>query len=540
MDESKGHAKGDASGRRGMLLGSAAGMATAAAGRSSPRRSSARAGPHAGAGTGPGAGHGAQRPPNILVIFGDDIGLWNISHNSRGEMGYRTPNIDRIHAEGATFTDYYGEQSCTAGRAAFITGQSPVRTGLTKVGIPGADVGLQKEDPTIAELLKPLGYATGQFGKNHLGDKDEFLPTQHGFDEFFGNLYHLNAEEEPERPHYPRDPEFRRRFGPRGVIRSFADGRIEDTGPLNRKRMETIDDETTAACIDFIDRQHRANRPFFIWHNATRMHVYTHVPPSYDGKTGLNFYADGMVQHDDHVGQLLKKLDDLGIADNTIVVYTTDNGPHFNEWPDGAITPFRSEKNTNWEGAFRVPCAIRWPGRIQPGKVINGIVCANDWMPTLLAAAGVPDIKEKLLAGHTAGNKTFKVHLDGYNQLPYLTGQAPERRASSFFYFNDDGELVALRYGRWKVNFAVQRAHGVPGVDGALHTHAGPLHHGSEDGPLRACDGELQPVLPLVHPECLPGRHVPAGRRRSSCRASRTSRRDSARRPSTWTSTWRC
>ena len=460
MAESKGHSKGGASGRRGMLLGSAAGIATAALAAPAAAQPAPRPAPTPAQAPAQAPATGQQRPPNILVIFGDDIGLWNISHNSRGQMGYRTPNIDRIHAEGATFTDYYGEQSCTAGRAAFITGQSPVRTGLTKVGIPGADVGLQKEDPTIAELLKPLGYATGQFGKNHLGDKDEFLPSNHGFDEFFGNLYHLNAEEEPERPHYPRDPEFRRRFGPRGVIRSFADGRIEDTGPLNRKRMETIDDETTAACIDFIDRQHRANRPFFIWHNATRMHVYTHVPPSYDGKTGLNFYADGMVQHDDHVGMLLKKLDDLGIADNTIVIYSTDNGPHFNEWPDGAITPFRSEKNTNWEGAFRVPCAIRWPGRIQPGKVVTGIVGANDWMPTLLAAAGVPDIKEKLLAGHTAGNKTFKVHIDGYNQLPTLTGDAESPR-QAFFYFNDDGELVAARFGRWKANFAVQRAHGM-------------------------------------------------------------------------------
>ncbi|WP_424812590.1 arylsulfatase [Roseococcus sp. YIM B11640] len=406
----------------------------------------------------PAAGS-SNRPPNILVIFGDDIGLWNISYNNGGTTGFSTPNIDRIHREGATFSDYYGEQSCTAGRAAFITGQSPVRTGLTKVGVPGAAIGLQKEDPTIAEMLKPLGYATAQFGKNHLGDKDEYLPTNHGFDEFFGNLYHLNAEEEPERPNYPRDPEFRRRFGPRGVIRSFADGRIEDTGPLNRKRMETIDDETTAACLDFIDRQHQANKPFFVWHNATRMHIYTHIPPNYEGRTGLGFYADGMVQHDDHVGLILKKLDDLGIADNTIVVYSTDNGPHFNEWPDGAITPFRSEKDTNWEGGFRVPCAVRWPGKIQPGKRITGIVQANDWMPTLLAAAGVPDIKEKLLAGHAAGGKTFKVHLDGYNQLPTLTGDAPSPR-DEFFYFNDDGGLVAVRKGRFKYVFGEQRSQG--------------------------------------------------------------------------------
>jgi arylsulfatase A-like enzyme len=441
--------------RRNMLLGTAAGAVIGpqlAQAQQSPSSTPSQPVQPLNAGTGGG------RKPNILVIFGDDIGLWNISFNNRGQMGYRTPNIDRIHAEGATFTDYYGEQSCTAGRAAFITGQSPVRTGLTKVGVPGSAIGLQKEDPTIAEMLKPLGYATGQFGKNHLGDKDEYLPTQHGFDEFFGNLYHLNAEEEPERPNYPQDPEFRRRFGPRGVIRSYADGRVEDTGPLNKKRMETIDDETSAACIDFIDRQHRADRPFFVWHNATRMHVYTHVPPNYDGRTGLNFYADGMVQHDDHIGQILKKLDDLGIADNTIVVYTTDNGPHFNEWPDGAITPFRSEKDTNWEGGFRVPCAIRWPGRIQPGKVITGIVQANDWMPTLLDAAGVPDIREKLLAGHVAGNKTFKVHLDGYSQLATLTGDVPSPR-DEFFYFSDDGDLVAVRSGRFKFVFGEQRAH---------------------------------------------------------------------------------
>ncbi|MDT8332925.1 arylsulfatase [Roseomonas gilardii] len=445
--------------RRDMLLGGVAGLATAVAGggpalAQAPRPATPTPAP---ATSTPAAGSG--RPPNILVIFGDDIGLWNISFNNGGVTGFSTPNIDRIHREGATFSDYYGEQSCTAGRAAFITGQAPIRTGLTKVGTPGADIGLEAEDPTIAEMLKPLGYATGQFGKNHLGDKDRFLPTQHGFDEFFGNLYHLNAEEEPERPNYPRDPEFRRRWGPRGVIRSFADGRVEDTGPLNRKRMETIDEETTAACINFIERQHQANKPFFIWHNATRMHVYTHVPPSYDGKTGLNFYADGMVQHDDHVGLILKKLDDLGIANDTIVVYSTDNGPHFNEWPDGAITPFRSEKDTNWEGGFRVPCAIRWPGKIPAGKRVTGIVGANDWMPTLLAAAGVPDIKEKLLAGHSVGGKTYKVHLDGYNQLPTLTGDTPSPR-SEFFYFNDDGELVAIRKDRWKFVFAEQRSRG--------------------------------------------------------------------------------
>ncbi|HXT82454.1 MAG TPA: arylsulfatase [Acetobacteraceae bacterium] len=445
--------RGERLDRRALLLGGSSVVASGTLMRSAQAQTSAA--PRSA----PAAQGGGSAKPNILVIFGDDIGLWNISFNNRGGMGYRTPNIDRIHAEGATFTDYYGEQSCTAGRAAFITGQSPVRTGLTKVGIPGADIGLRAEDPTIAELLKPLGYATGQFGKNHLGDKDEFLPTNHGFDEFFGNLYHLNAEEEPERPNYPKDPAYRRRYGPRGVIHSYADGRIEDTGPLTRKRMETIDDETTAATMDFIERQHRAGKPFFVWHNATRMHVFTHVPPSYQGKSGLNFYADGMLQHDDQIGQILKKLDDLGIANDTIVVYSTDNGPHFNEWPDGANTPYRSEKDTNWEGAFRVPCAIRWPGHIPAGRVINGIVGANDWMPTLLAAAGAPDVKEKLLRGYQAGSKTFKVHLDGYDQLPLLTGQANDSPRKEFFYFDDDGELVAARYGRWKANFEVQRAH---------------------------------------------------------------------------------
>ncbi|MBS7811864.1 arylsulfatase [Roseococcus pinisoli] len=449
--------------RRSMLLGAsslAVGGATYAQAQTAPRPAPPAAVPPPRPAPAPAAAPaGAARQPNILVIFGDDIGLSNINFNSRGLMGYPTPNIDRIHSEGMTFSDYYGEQSCTAGRAAFITGQCPVRTGMTKVGLPGADLGLQKEDPTIAELLRPLGYATGQFGKNHLGDRDEFLPTNHGFDEFFGNLYHLNAEEEPENPDYPRDPEFRRRFGPRGVIHSFSDGRIQDTGPLNIKRMETIDDETVAAATDFIDRQHAATKPFFVWYNATRMHMRTHVPPNYAGRSGLNFYADGMMQHDDTVGVLLKKLDDLGIADNTILIYSTDNGPHYNGWPDGAITPFRSEKNTNWEGAYRVPCAIRWPGHIQPGSRTNEIVSANDWMPTLMAAVGVPDIKEKLLAGHQAGSMTYKVHLDGYNILPLLTGQTQESPRKSFFYWNDDGEMVAIRYGRWKQVFLEQRAH---------------------------------------------------------------------------------
>jgi len=401
----------------------------------------------------------AADKPNILVIFGDDIGYWNISYNSGGMMGYKTPNIDRIAREGMRFTDYYAEQSCTAGRAAFITGQMPVRTGLTKVGVPGADLGLRPEDPTLAELLKPLGYATGQFGKNHLGDRDEFLPTEHGFEEFFGNLYHLNAEEAPEHPNYPKNPEFKKKFGPRGVIKSNADGKIEDTGPLTKKRMETVDEEFLAAALYFIERQHEAGKPFFTWFNATRMHYVTHVGEEWAGKSGLNFYADGMLQHDNHVGQLLKKLDDLSIADNTIVIYTTDNGPHFNMWPDGGITPFRSEKNTNWEGAYRVPFFIRWPDKIKAGETTNEIASHTDWVPTLLAAVGVPDIKEKLLDGQEAGPRTYTVHLDGYNLLPMLTGQDGEWPRKGFFYWSDDGDLVAMRYDRWKLVFMEQRAH---------------------------------------------------------------------------------
>jgi len=404
------------------------------------------------------AGAWARDKPNILVIMGDDIGYWNLSYNSGAMMGYKTPNIDRIAAEGVRFTDYYGEQSCTAGRAAFITGQMPVRTGLTKVGLPGADLGLRKEDPTLAELLKPLGYATGQFGKNHLGDKDEFLPTAHGFDEFFGNLYHLNAEEAPENPMYPKDPEFRKRFGPRGVTKSTAGGKVEDTGPLTKKRMETVDEEFLAAALDFMDRQHKAKKPFLCWFNSTRMHYHTHIPPQWDGKSNLNFYADGMLQHDSHVGQLLKKLDDLGVANDTIVIYTTDNGPHYNMWPDGGITPFRGEKNTNWEGGYRVPCFVRWPGKIKGGETINEIASHTDWVPTLLAAAGAPDVKDKLLKGYKAGDMTYKVHLDGYNLLPMLTGQGGDWPRKGFFYWNDDGELVAFRYDRWKVVFKEQQS----------------------------------------------------------------------------------
>jgi arylsulfatase len=399
----------------------------------------------------------AQEKPNILVIWGDDIGRSNISAYTFGMVGYETPNIDRIAREGMMFTDYYAEQSCTAGRSSFITGQSVFRTGLSKVGLPGAKEGLSGEDPTIAELLKPMGYATGQFGKNHLGDRDEHLPSNHGFDEFFGNLYHLNAEEEPENEDYPKDPAFRERFGPRGVIHSYADGRIEDTGPLTRKRMETVDDETVAAAIDFIKRQHEAGKPFFVWWNGTRMHFRTHVKAEHRGISGQDEYADGMVEHDMHVGQFLDLLDQLGIADNTIVLYSTDNGPHYNTWPDAAATPFRGEKNTNWEGGWRVPAMVRWPGHIKAGSVSNEIVSGMDWLPTFLAAAGDPDIKKELLKGKKAGAHTYKVHLDGYNILPMLTGKTDKSPRHEIFYFSDDGDLTALRYDDWKVIFMEQR-----------------------------------------------------------------------------------
>jgi arylsulfatase len=449
---------GNAQSRRGMLLGSAAGLA---AGTLPGGVALTQAQPRAAA-LAPATG-GARRP-NIVVIWGDDVGWWNISHNSRGQMGYRTPNIDRVFQEGMTFTDYYAEQSCTAGRSAFITGQATVRTGLSKVGLPGAEAGMQPEDPTIARVLKGMGYATGQFGKNHLGDRDEHLPTMHGFDEFFGNLYHLNAQEEPENVDYPRDPRFRERFGPRGVIRSWAnpDGtqRIEDTGPLTRRRMQTVDDEFVAGALDFMERKRRENQPMFLWINATRMHFRTHVPENYRGRSGLNFYADGMIQHDDHVGQVLKKIDDLGMANDTIVIYGTDNGPHYNAWPDAGITPYRSEKNSNWEGAFRTPCAVRWPGRIAPGSVSNNIFSNLDWFPTLIAAAGEPDIKAKLLAGFATQGRTYKVHLDGYNQLPVLTGQTQDPQRREFYYFNDDGQMVAMRYDRWKIVFLEQRGVG--------------------------------------------------------------------------------
>jgi arylsulfatase len=406
----------------------------------------------------------AQDKPNILVIWGDDIGQSNISAYTMGLVGYRTPNIDRVAKEGMIFTDYYGEQSCTAGRSSYIMGQSVYRTGLSKVGLPGAELGQREEDPTIAGLLKAYGYVTGQFGKNHLGDKDEHLPTNHGFDEFFGNLYHLNAEEEPENEDYPGDMvmadgrTFRDAFGPRGVIRSYADGRIEDTGPLTKKRMETVDDETLAAAIDFIKRANAEGKPFYVWWNGTRMHFRTHVKDELRGISGQDEYADGMVEHDMHVGQLLDLLDELGIADNTIVHYSTDNGPHMNTWPDAAMTPFRGEKNTNWEGGWRVPSMVRWPGKIEAGSVSNEIMHHMDWLPTLLAAAGSDDIKERLKQGNVrAIGRKYKVHLDGYNFLPYLTGKSDAGPRKEIFYFSDDGDLTALRYEDWKLIFMEQR-----------------------------------------------------------------------------------
>ena len=406
----------------------------------------------------------ADKKPNILIIWGDDIGWFNISAYNHGIMGYRTPNIDRVAKEGCMFTDWYGQQSCTAGRAAFITGQSPIRTGLTKVGLPGADLGLRPEDPTIADVLKPLGYVCGQFGKNHLGDRDEFMPTAHGFDEFFGNLYHLNAEQEPECPDYPKDPEFKKKFGPRGVLHSFAneDGtqKIEDTGPLNTERMKTVDEEFLAASVKFIEKAVADDKPFFVWWNSTRMHIWTHLKKESEGVTGLGVYPDGMVEHDGHVGQLLDKLDELGIADNTIVMYSTDNGAEVMSWPDGGTTPFRGEKDTNFEGGWRVPCAIRWPGVIKPGTVSNEMFSHTDMLPTLAAVAGDPDVVEKLKKGYKSGKKTFKVHIDGYNLLPFVKGEVKENPRKGFLYWSDDGDLMALRVGHWKCTFMEQRAHG--------------------------------------------------------------------------------
>jgi len=393
--------------------------------------------------------------PNILVIWGDDIGWSNPSIYNRGMMGYKTPNIDKIGQDGIMFTDYYSQQSCTAGRAAFVTGQSPYRTGLTKVGLPGAKEGLSILDPTIAELLKNHGYTSGQFGKNHLGDLDEHLPTNHGFDEFLGNLYHLNAEEEPEHQDYPKDPEFKKKYGPRGVIHSFSDGKIEDTGPLTKKRMETVDHETKDAAIDFMKRAVADDKPFFTWYNSTLMHVWTHLTDEEDQKTGLGIYADGMVKLDNIVGELTKTLEDLGIEDNTIVIFGTDNGAEIIFWPDGGMTPFRGEKATTWEGGFRAPALIKWPGKIKPGQVSNAIISGEDWLPTFLAAAGEPDVKEKLLKGHSANGRDFKVHLDGYNMLPLLTGETDVNPRKEIFYFDDDGSLNAFRYNRWKIHFKI-------------------------------------------------------------------------------------
>jgi arylsulfatase A-like enzyme len=401
-----------------------------------------------------------QQKPNILVIWGDDIGGFNISAYNQGVMGYRTPNIDSIARDGALFTDWYGQQSCTAGRAAFITGQSPIRTGLTKVGLPGAPEGMTKEDPTIADLLKPLGYVTGQFGKNHLGDRDEMLPTNHGFDEFFGNLYHLNAEEEPENADYPKSPEFKKKFGPRGVIHSFAGGKIEDTGPLNKRRMETVDEEVTTAALGFMDKAVKDKKPFFVWWNSTRMHIFTHLKAGSEGKSGHGLYADGMAEHDAMVGQLLAKLKELGVDNNTIIMYSTDNGAETFTWPDGGTTMFRGEKNTNWEGGYRVPTLVRWPGVIKPGTINNEICAHEDMMTTLLAAAGDASAKDDLLKGKTVGNTNFKVHLDGYNLMPALKGEAEWPR-KEFIYWTDDGSVAALRYGDWKVGFLKQEAEGL-------------------------------------------------------------------------------
>ncbi|RKF20356.1 arylsulfatase [Alginatibacterium sediminis] len=397
--------------------------------------------------------------PNILAIWGDDIGPFNISAYNRGVMGYQTPNIDRIANEGILFTDSYGDQSCTAGRAGFILGQHPIRTGLTKVGLPGAKEGINKADPTIAELLKPMGYMTGQFGKNHLGDQDEHLPTNHGFDEFFGNLYHLNAEDEPEHADYPKDPEFKKRFGPRGAIHSFADGKIEDTGPVTKKRMETIDEEFLGAALSFIDKAHTQKKPFFVWFNSTRMHIWTRLKAESEGVTGQGIYADGMTEHDGHVGQLLDKLEELGIAENTIVMYSTDNGAELLLWPDGGYTPFRGEKNSNWEGGYRIPMLVKWPNKIKPNQISNEIISLQDWMPTLLAAAGDDQITEKLKKGTTIGGTEYKVHLDGHNFLPHFMDTSIPGPRKDFIYASDTGDIVAIRDGDYKMVFKEQRAH---------------------------------------------------------------------------------
>ncbi|MGY4572740.1 arylsulfatase [Bradyrhizobium sp. USDA 3256] len=442
--------------RRAVLLGTSSLAATAALTSQALAQAQKAA---------PAAGPAGGGKPNILVIFGDDIGVPQISAYTMGLMGYRTPNIDRIAQEGAIFTDAYGQQSCTAGRASFILGQEPFRTGLLTIGMPGDPHGIQDWMPTIADALKTQGYATGQFGKNHLGDRDEHLPTKHGFDEFFGNLYHLNAEEEPEGYFYPKDPAFRRQYGPRGVIKSTADGKIEDTGPLNIARMPTVDEEFLGAAKDFIGRQARAKRPFFCWFNSTRMHVFTHLKASSLGKTGKGIHADGMVEHDAMVGELLKQLDELGITENTIVVYTTDNGAEIALWPDGAMTMFHGEKGTTWEGGFRIPMMVRWPGVVKPGTQYNDVISLMDWFPTLLAAAGVPDIKEKMKTGFAgAGGKTFKVHLDGYNFLPYFKGEEKQGPRDAIYYFDQGGNLNAIRWNDWKLSFATTKGNIATGV----------------------------------------------------------------------------
>ncbi len=470
--------------RRSLLLGSTVLAATAlAAGAGGFSGASAQQQPATPPAT------GAKKQPNVLVIFGDDIGIPQISAYTMGLMGYRTPNIDRIAKEGAIFTDSYGQQSCTAGRASFILGQEPFRTGLLTIGMPGDPHGIQDWMPTIADVMKAQGYATGQFGKNHLGDQDQHLPTKHGFDEFFGNLYHLNAEEEPEGYFYPKDPGFRRQFGPRGVIKAKADGKIEDTGPLNTKRMETIDEEFLVAAKDFIDRQAKAEKPFFVWFNSTRMHVFTHLKPDSMGKTGKGIHADGMVEHDGHVGQLLDQLDALGIADDTIVLYTTDNGAELALWPDGAQTMFHGEKGTTWEGGFRIPMMVRWPGVVKPGTEINDIVTLMDWMPTFANAAGVTDLKEQMKTGFKSGTKEFKVHLDGYDLVPLLRGEADTGPRDVVYYFDQGGNLNAIRWEDWKLSFAVA-SHGniatatreVTSWAGIANLRMDPYERGMEDG----------------------------------------------------------
>ncbi|ANQ51535.1 arylsulfatase [Flammeovirga yaeyamensis] len=403
-----------------------------------------------------------SKKPNIVILWGDDIGQFNLSFWNRGQMGYQTPNIDRIADEGIAFTDYYGEQSCTAGRSSFLTGQSPIRSGLSKVGLPGANAGFRPAHPSIAWLLKKEGYNTAQFGKNHFGDRDEMLPTEHGFDEFFGNLYHLNAEEEPEHPDYPQDPGFKERFGPRGVIHSYADGRVEDTGPLTKKRMETVDREITQRAIDWLGEKSKEDAPFFLWYNTVGMHFPTYRADDIKGLSGQggdSFYADVMVDHDRNIGKILAKLEELGLMENTIIMYSTDNGPHYNEWPDGAVTPYRSEKNTNWEGAYRVPCHVMWKGKIKEGQILNGIVSHQDWLPTIMALVGVEDIKGKLEAGIDYAGRSVKTTIDGYNMMPYFLGEVKESPRRNFIYTSDDGDITCVRMDDWKVVFMEQRAH---------------------------------------------------------------------------------